>query len=148
MTDTLERTEHDGTPARRARKKRSKWRFMLFITLMGALVLVASGVLPVQQYLERENQVNEALDTLSVLEARNSELADDVAALGSDQEIERVAREQYGFVREGEIGYSVLVQPDSVADPQVPEPVEATEEPGFFGKIWRFITGGDVVDNG
>lgn len=147
MTDTLERIEQEQPPRKRVRAKRSRWRSVVFVSLLGALALVASGVLPVQQYLERENQVNAAVDRLSVLEAQNAEIAGDVAALGSDQEIERVAREQYGFVREGEVGYSVLVPPDVAAD-AIAEPVEPVEEPGFFAKIWRFITGGDVVNDG
>lgn len=148
MTDALIREEEAAQPA--TRKKRSRWPTLLFLTLLVSLGLVASGVLPIRQYLGRENQVNAARERLAVLEARNAELAGDVDAMQTDQEIERVAREQYGFVREGEIGYVVVV-PDG-GDPAVtdPAPVESVvdEHPGFFERIWQFLTGDDVVNDG
>ncbi len=151
MTDTLERVETaQDTPPRGRRRRRSRWKSVAFLALMGALVLVATGVLPVQQYLERETQVSAAQAQLDEIEAQNDALADDVEALATDAEIERIAREQYGFVREGEIGYSVIVPETPVEDSAVaPQPVEmAQDEPGFFERIWRFMTGGDVVDDG
>lgn len=151
MTDTLERHEETAEEPKPRRKRRSRWRGVLLLTLFVTFGLVVSGVLPLQQYLERENQVNAARDRLSVLESENAIIAADVDALLSDQEIERVAREQYGFVREGEVGYVVIV-PDA-SEGQIggptPEPVE-TPEPsrGFLSRIWSFVTGGDVVDDG
>lgn len=147
MTETLIREEEAAQPAT-ARKKRSRWPTLLFVVLLISLGLVVSGVLPLQQYLARENQVNAALAELELIEARNAELSADVDALLTDQEIERVAREQYGFVREGEIGY-VVITPDA-EDPvvSVPAPVAPVvdDHPGFFERIWRFLTGDDVVN--
>lgn len=149
MTDTLIREEEAAQPAA-ARKKRSRWPTLLFLTLLVSLGLVASGVLPIQQYLGRENQVNAALADLAVVETRNAELAADVDALQTEQEIERVAREQYGFVREGEIGY-VVITPDA-DDPVVSTPAPVVpvpeEHPGFLTRIWQFLTGDDVVNQG
>ncbi len=150
MTDTLERHDDAVETTRPKRKKRSRWRGVLLLTLFVVFGLVVSGVLPLQQYLERENQVNAAIDRLAELESQNAVIAADVEALLSDQEIERVAREQYGFVREGEVGYVVIV-PDAdtlTATDEAPEPVTSTESPGFLSRIWNFITGGDVVDDG
>jgi len=149
MTDTLERVEEEQPQQTPARKKRSRWRSMLFLTIAGALVLVASGVLPVQQFLERETQVNAANERLAQLVAENSEIASDVEALSTDQELERIAREQYGFVREGEVGYSVIMpESDNTTVAESEAPAEDVEDPGFLGRIWRFVTGGDVVDDG
>jgi cell division protein FtsB len=149
MTDTLIREEQASQPAG-TRPKRSGWRTVLFVSLLVVFGLVVSGVLPLQQYLERENQVNAAIENLTSLESANRSLSSDVSALLSDQEIERVAREQYGFVREGEIGYVVttpdLEEPQRQAAP--PAPVEVEEPKGFFGKIWQFLSGGDVVEDG
>ncbi|MCZ7532444.1 MAG: septum formation initiator family protein [Acidimicrobiia bacterium] len=147
MTETLIREEEAAQPAI-GRKKRSRWPTLLFVVLLVSFGLVVSGVLPIQQYLERENQVNAARAELAIIEARNADLAADVDALRTDQEIERVAREQYGFVREGEIGY-VVITPDA-EDPAVSTPAPVTpvidDHPGFFARIWRFLTGGDVVN--
>lgn len=152
MTDTLERHDEVAEEVKPRRRRRSRWRGVLLLTLFVAFGLVVSGVLPLQQYLERENQVNAAAERLAELEAENAIIAADVEALLSDQEIERVAREQYGFVREGEVGYVVIV-PDSGAAGSVsdaaPESVSAPEaSQGFLSRIWGFITGDDVVDDG
>lgn len=146
MTDTLER---DIAQPRRNQRRGGRWRSMLFIVLLIALGLVATGVLPVQQFLERETQVNDAQAQLDALVAENEALEDQSSALLSDQEIERIAREQYGFVREGETGY-VVTTPDGEEIPSSPpEPVVIeTDERGFFEKIWDFITGRDAATDG
>ncbi|MCB1246667.1 MAG: septum formation initiator family protein [Acidimicrobiia bacterium] len=149
MTDTLERVEDVEERPRRVRRRRSPLRTILVMTPIVALVLVATGVLPVQQYLERNNQVAAARERLDEIDTRNSEISADVDALSTDREIERVAREQYGFVREGEVGYSVVVPPETDLVATTPEPVATVDDaPGFFERIWRFVTGGDVVDDG
>jgi cell division protein FtsB len=147
MTDTLERLEQEQPAPKR--RKRSRWRAMMFFVLLVSLGLVASGVLPIQQYLEREYQVTAAQERLATLEDANTTISSDVDALQSDQEIERVAREQYGFVRPGEIGYVVIVpdNPDAITQTLAPVDVE-TESPGFFERIWRYLTGDDIAADG
>ncbi len=147
MTDTLERAEYEQAPPRR--RKRSRWRGVLFLALLVSLGLVASGVLPLQQYLEREIQVTDAEAHLAVLEARNDAIASDVDALRSDQEVERVAREQYGFVRPGEVGYVVIVPDRPDSEGQVPVPVDVeTSGPGCCERVWRYLTGEDIAADG
>lgn len=146
MTDTLER---DHTDRPRAPRRRSRLRSMVFVALLVSVGLMAAGVLPVQQYLERENQVDAAREQLAELEERNTALADDAAALASDQEIERIAREQYGFVRPGEVGYVVITPDPIVVDRTPPEPAPDVEEPrNLLQRIWDFITGGDATGDG
>lgn len=147
MTDTIERTR--STPPVR-RKRRSRWRSMVFIVLLVAVGFVATGVLPVQQYLERGNQVAVAQQRLDELVEQNRVLEEDAQALLTDQEIERVAREQYGFVRPGEVGYTVIApdMPDETPS-SAPTPVEGpSESRGFFQRIWDFISGRDVAADG
>jgi len=121
----------------------------MFLALLVSLGLVATGVLPVQQYLEREIQVTDAEQRLAALEAENDAIGSDVDALQSDQEIERVAREQYGFVRPGEIGYVVITPEGIEPDGQEPSPVVVeTSEPGFLERVWRYLTGDDLADDG
>jgi cell division protein FtsB len=147
MTDTLERREQEQPAPKR--RKRSRWRAMMFFVLLVSLGLVASGVLPVQQYLEREYQVTDAQERLATLEDANATINSDVDALQSDQEIERVAREQYGFVRPGEVGYVVIVpdNPDAITQAAAPVDIE-TASPGFFEQIWRYLTGDDIAADG
>jgi cell division protein FtsB len=142
MTDTLVR--ETPQPKRKRRRRWSRFRTLVFVALLVALGLVATGVLPIQQYLERENQVVDAQASLDTLKQDNAVLSDSAGAMLTDQEVERIAREQYGFVREGEIGYTVIT-PD-VDDTQNPTavPVEsAPDERGFMQRVWDFVTGGD-----
>ena len=146
MTDTLERP----APSRRQRKRRgSRWASVMFIVLLVSLGLVASGVLPVQQYLERETQVEDARGRLEALQEQNQLLEDDAAALLTDQEIERIAREQYGYVQPGEIGYVVVPTDEADLTVEAAPPAEPVTEPrGFWQRIWDFITGRDVASDG
>lgn len=147
MTDTLERSTVTEPPRRR--RRRSRVRSMLFITLLVSVGLMAAGVLPVQQYLERGNQVNAARDRLAVLESDNAALRDDASALLSEQEIERIAREQYGFVRPGEISYVVITPEDPDPSDSVPAVATGPSEPrNLLERIWDFVTGGDVAGDG
>ena len=71
MTDTLERGNTDPP---RAPRRRSRLRSMVFVALLVSVGLMAAGVLPVQQYLERENQVDAARAQLAELEQRIADL--------------------------------------------------------------------------
>ena len=149
MTDTIRRVSED----QRALPKKARWRTMLFFALLISLGLVATGVLPVQQYLGRGVEVDTARTRLAELEAENERLSAEAEALLTETEIERIAREEYGYVRPGEVGYTV-VGPD-LDEPVVKGPAAPAEpispfptERGFFQKIWDFITGRDIADDG
>lgn len=147
MTDTLERDVASGKRAKRRRK--SRWPTMLFVVLLVSLGLVATGVLPIQQYLERETQVNDAQQQLDALVAQNESLEADAIALLSDQEVERIAREQYGYVLPGEVGYVVdpVGEPEAAAQPV--DPVQAEpDDRSLLEKVWDFITGHDATNDG
>jgi cell division protein FtsB len=124
---------------------------MLFVALLVSLGFVATGVLPVQQFLERNNQVADAQARLDELVEENTILADNADALLTDEELERVAREQYGFVRPGEIGY-VVITPDVGPTSTPGEPPSAAptieDERGFLQRIWDFVTGRDATSDG
>jgi cell division protein FtsB len=123
---------------------------MLLVALFVSVGFVATGVLPVQQYLDRGNQVAEAQETLDALVEQNSALEDSAGALLTDSEIERVAREQYGFVQPGEVGY-VVVTPDADGEAvgtQTPEPITESDTRGFFQRFFDFITGRDTASDG
>jgi cell division protein FtsB len=148
MTDTLASPQSHQRP-RRAKRKRSRFGTATFIVLLVALGLVATGVLPVRDFLERENAVNAANEQLAEISAANALLADDVNALYSEEEVERIARAQYGFVRPGEVGYVAVLPDDPVADitPVESEPV-VSDDRSILQMIWDFITGNDLTDDG
>lgn len=148
MTDTLSPPESHQRP-RRAKRKRSGLGTAMFIVLLVALGLVATGVLPLRDFLERENAVNAANEQLAETEAANALLQDDVNALYSEEEVERIAREQYGFVLEGEVGYVAVLPDDPLADvtPVPTEPV-VQDDRSMLQMIWDFITGNDLTRDG
>jgi cell division protein FtsB len=151
MTDTLERPEADAAP-RRPRRRAGRLRTVLFVVLLVVAGFVATGVLPVREYLERGAAVDAAQLELDELVAENNALADDIGALYTEQEVERVAREQYGFVREGEIAY-VVIPPDTEgvvtdAGPVLAAvPVDVADR-SFLQRIWDFVTGNDQTQDG
>jgi cell division protein FtsB len=148
MTDTLSPPQPHQRK-RRVKRRRSRLGTAAFIVLLIALGLVATGVLPVRDFLERENAVNEANEQLAEVAAVNTLLAEDVDALYSEQEVERIAREQYGFVRPGEVGYVAVLpdKPDAEVATFEPEPV-APDERTIPQMIWDFITGNDLTGDG
>lgn len=151
MTDTLERSEAEAT-RRRPRRRAGRIRTVLFVVLLVVAGFVATGVLPVREYLERGAVVESAQLELDTLIADNDALAADIEALYTEQEVERVAREQYGFVREGEIAYvvipsdggDVVTETTPVSDSV---PVVETER-SFLQRIWDFVTGNDQAQDG
>lgn len=118
---------------------------LLFI-LTGAAFL--TQVVPYRQILDSRHQVEAARQQLADLEAENAALTEDVEALNTPEEVERLARDKLGYVREGEIAYVVL-DPRNGGQQEVeaePEPVAVDET--WVDRVWNFISGGDVDSAG
>jgi cell division protein FtsB len=94
---------------------------MLAFPVVTAAVLaavLAIGIIPARAYLDQKQTIVESQDRLDTIAATNDELEAQVSRLGSDAEIEKVAREQYGLVKPGEEVYHILPTPqDPVAVP-------------------------------
>ncbi|MEN8114876.1 MAG: septum formation initiator family protein [Actinomycetota bacterium] len=142
MTETLEHVERHASP------RKQRWGWLLAIALLGALALTVSGILPFRQLIGQQNQIARAEEQLAALQRENTALSEDIYRLSTDAEVERIAREQYGLVRPGEVAY-VIVVPDAplVADGVV-EPVVPTDERPWWQRIWEFIAGSDVDADG
>lgn len=115
---------------------------LLFI-LIGAAFL--TQVVPYRQIVDSRQQVDDARQYLASLESQNKRLADDAAALETDNEIEKLAREKLGYVRPGETAYVVVDPPDSgvVVAPESDED-ELEDVRTWVDKIWDFLSGADV----
>lgn len=138
MTDTLER-RNDKAPA-----KKQRWGWVLAVVLLGALALTVSGILPFRQLISQQHQIERSQAQLTALTDENDALAEDIAMLGTDAEIERLAREQYGLVRPGEVAY-VVVTPDEPLAVEAPSsPVVRSDQRPWWERVWDFITGSDV----
>lgn len=143
MTDTLEKR----TKAEPLRKQR--WGWVLAVLLLGALALTVSGILPFREMVSQQRQIDRAQEQLSALEDENATLTEDIEMLGTDAEIERIAREQYGLVRPGEIAY-VVVTPEESVVVTVPsnDSIVRSDQRPWWRRVWDFVAGTDVQPDG
>ncbi len=123
---------------------------LIIVTLAVTLVALAAAtnVLPLRQIVEQRQEVASAEAELAALLGENSALERRVEALSTPTEVERLAREQLGYVRPGETAFVVVEsEKDSIVYPEDLE-AQTSEDPsvGLFERIWAFITGKDLVD--
>lgn len=88
------------------------------IIAIGAAVITAAFiaalfVLPVQAWLRQQDDLDRKEDQLAALEDANAELANEVNQLQTAEGIEQAAREEIGYVQNGEIRYTVLPPPEA-----------------------------------
>ena len=116
-----------------------------------AVIVVALAVitnaLPLRQIVDQRQEVDAARERLDELTTENAVLADQVAALHTPLEIERLAREKLGYVRPGEETFVVIEEPtERVSLEEAPAPPAEGGALGLVTKIVDFITGRDLVD--
>lgn len=140
MTKTLERA-----PASPPRGHR--WGWVLAVILLSALALTVSGVFPFRQLVEQRRSVELTRQQLEALEDENRQLEDEITALNTDEEIERVARDEYGLVRPGETGFVVVSPPGEPATDEATPVSEADDRP-WWVRWWDWVTGSDMRRDG
>lgn len=121
------------------RIRRAVWPVLVVVVLIGVLFV---AVFPTRTWLAQRREMSAATRQLAVLDEQNDLLEQRVRALQSDDEIERLAREQYNLVKPGEEAYALLPAPSSSTVTTTPAPVAAGErERSLPGRIWHFLTG-------
>jgi cell division protein FtsB len=120
----------------------------IIISVFILVVVGVAGIFPFRQLVAQERAVELAEAQLDALAVENRRLEYQISALQTDQEIERLAREHFGLVMPGEIGYVAIV-PDDVIDPVLPGR-RTTLEPDrpWWSRLWDFLTGRDLGPNG
>ena len=125
----------------------------LAIVVAASIVVIAAmltNVVPFRQVVAQQTEIATARAELADIVAENARLTQQVAALDTPAEIERIARDKLGFVRPGETAY-VVIEPEAPAPEAVTElpleavPVEAEQRRGLFERIWAYLTGADLV---
>jgi cell division protein FtsB len=119
---------------------------MLGLIALLALAVVVAGILPFRQVLAQRNAVDAAEEQLAAIEEENRLLEARIVALQSPEEVERLAREQFGLVRPGETGYVVITPPGEAVPEPEPEPV-SPDKP-WWEDVWDFLTGRDLTEDG
>jgi cell division protein FtsB len=90
------------------------------VVLAGLTVgIMVIGVFPTRTWLDQRAAVSSAQAELADLTAANEQRQARVAALQTETEIERIAREEHGFAKVGEEVYHVL--PPAEDPVRVPE---------------------------
>lgn len=121
--------------------------FLVLAALVG-LVVAALGLLPYRQVLARERAVALSESKLDALVEENLRLEQLVTVLQTDGEVERLAREQFGLVMPGEIGY-VAVVPDGIVDPVPSAGITTIErDQPWWRRFWDFLSGRDLTPDG
>ncbi len=100
--------EPDDRPSRLRRVGRALGMAGGGVVVLGALGI---GLFPTQTFLDQRAATAEAQERLAVLRAQNEAFEERLERLGSSDEIERLAREQYNLVYPGEEAYAVLPAP-------------------------------------
>jgi cell division protein FtsB len=85
--------------------RRAVWPCLAALVTVGVLFL---AVFPSRTWLAQRESIADTTERISVLREQNQALQARVRVLGTDAEIERLAREQYNLVRPGEEAYALL----------------------------------------
>jgi cell division protein FtsB len=90
----------------------------VLLTVVAATVF-GFGIVPTRSYLDRKQQIADAQARLADLERANEDARAHVDRLRTDAEVERLAREQYGLVKQGEEPYKIV--PPAQPPVQIPD---------------------------
>ncbi len=138
------------------------------IMLLGpAVILVvvlalATNVLPLRQIVAQRSEIAATQSALDVIMAENAGLDAQVTALETPLEVERLAREELGYVRPGEQAFVVMdpTPGESATSPapkaastgdagqataDQPAPTADTER-HVIARMWDYMTGRDLSD--
>ena len=120
----------------------------LVLAVVVFVIVAASGVFPFRQIIAQNRSVDLAEQQRDALVEENLRLEQQLAALQSPQEVERLAREQFGLVRPGEIAYVAVVPEGAAALDRTAAPDGFTKDTPWWRSFWDFITGSDLVTDG
>jgi len=118
--------------------------FVLAVVLV--LGMAASGIIPFRQVIAYERSVDLAREQRDALIIENVRLAQQVAALETPGEVERLAREQFGLVMPGETALVAVAVPDHGPPVAAPLP-EFAERTPWWRALWNFVTGRDLISD-
>lgn len=130
-----------STPAAPPQHRRAPWIALL---LLVALAITLAGIFPFRQMIAQGRQVDQTRTQLDALVAENTTLEAQIAALQTDAEVERLAREN-GLVRPGESGFAIEFDDEAAPAPLDQAQVDAARERSFLQRFWDFLSGRDLV---
>ncbi len=105
--------------------------------------LVVAGILftfgnPARTWYDQRQEISAARERNAVLDEQSRHLQARVDQLGTDAEVERIARGEYGLVKPGEEAFGILPAPGSAPVPNgAPRP---PEERSWWPRAWDTAT--------
>ena len=95
-------------------EKTRRYLFWLF-TLAVVVVILIWAIQPIRLWLDQREELSTKQQELTNIESSNSALEQRAEALQTPEQIELIARQNFGLIREGEEAYAVL--------PAAPDPL-------------------------
>jgi len=131
------------TPVEQSTRRGKRGSFFAVLLLAG-LAIVLAGVFPFRQLIAQERLVDNTRAELDALVEDNEALQEQIDAVQSESELERIAREQYGMARPGETTYVVELEERPSGDGVVSVETELDSR-SLLERFWDFLTGRDLV---
>ena len=95
-------------------EKTRRYLFWLFILAVVGVILIWA-IQPIRLWLDQREELSTKQQELTNIESSNSALEQRAEALQTPEQIELIARQNFGLIREGEEAYAVL--------PAAPDPL-------------------------
>ena len=116
-------------PAATETRHRGRVLVRVLLGAMAAVALLFVFVFPARTLLAQRQQTEKERSELELLNEQSRRLEEESRRLQSDAEVERMAREQYGFVYPGEHPYVVVPPPTTAPPPASTTSTPATTRP-------------------
>lgn len=125
-----------------------RFRPVRFLVILIAVILAGglAGIFPFHQIIASDRAIALAERQLDALVEENRRLEQQVVALASPEEVERLAREHFGLVMPGEIGFVSVPSPGPEVDTG-PDTYPGGEQRAWWQRVWDFLTGRDLADD-
>jgi cell division protein FtsB len=129
--------------SRSGKERRRRFPFFALL-LVGALAVTLAGIFPFRQIIAQERAVDVTRQKLDALRQENQLLQESVELLETPDEVERLAREEFGYVRAGETAFVVVTPVDAPSPIAVSEAPEVLERGNWWDGLVDFFTGRDL----
>jgi cell division protein FtsB len=138
-TRTSDQTRRDGPPPRRTR---ATGRAAVLALVL--LVLVISYASSLRAWLDQRAEIADVEAEIAAAEHRVDELRQTKQRWHDEAYVRRMARERFGWVLPGEVGYRVIDEDgETVGDtPQLDDPAgesESADQPAWYDRMWGSV---------
>jgi len=110
----------------------------LFVAALVVVGIMFSFGNPARTWYDQRQEIVAARERNAVLDQHSRDLQARADQLGTDAEVERIAREQYSLVRPGEEAFGILPAPSS--PPAPPQPPPPPKHRPWWQRAWDTAT--------